>query len=251
MRICQQTEDQSSSCQEASSWSSCSWSRCTGCWRTQTIWMCTPCPNWLHQSQNSSCCTHPHQTCTNPCFCWDMYRYCSTVQKHNMRADTTGTDTFRCQRNSFPLPNASVLYSAPPIPAGIQSFQWNSPESCRNRGGTDKTSFHGEWEDRVMGDKKKATAVRSSTLIWQTVTVHLQDMAQNGNIWQFYLVLGSPVQSGLLSKFDKTGTRTGPHRLKNHEKLNWTNINWFSVVLVSFLWLNSVWKSGLMTGKKP
>ncbi|EDQ98215.1 uncharacterized protein LACBIDRAFT_336171 [Laccaria bicolor S238N-H82] len=32
------------------------------------------------------------------------------------------------------------------------------------------------------------------------------------------LVLGSPVQSGLLSKFDKTRTETGPHRLKNHEK---------------------------------
>ena len=32
------------------------------------------------------------------------------------------------------------------------------------------------------------------------------------------LVLGSPVQSGLLSKFDKTETRTGPPRLKNHEK---------------------------------
>jgi len=28
------------------------------------------------------------------------------------------------------------------------------------------------------------------------------------------------VQSGLLSKFDKTGTWTGLHRLKNHEKLD-------------------------------
>ncbi|EDR05173.1 uncharacterized protein LACBIDRAFT_329973 [Laccaria bicolor S238N-H82] len=34
------------------------------------------------------------------------------------------------------------------------------------------------------------------------------------------LVLGSPVQSGILSKFDKTGTWTGPHRLKDHEKLD-------------------------------
>jgi len=34
------------------------------------------------------------------------------------------------------------------------------------------------------------------------------------------LVLGSLVQSGLLSKFDKTGTGTGLHRLKNHEKLD-------------------------------
>jgi hypothetical protein len=32
------------------------------------------------------------------------------------------------------------------------------------------------------------------------------------------LVLGSPVQSGLLSKFDKTGTGTGLCRLKNYEK---------------------------------
>jgi len=34
------------------------------------------------------------------------------------------------------------------------------------------------------------------------------------------VVLGSPVQSGLLSKFDKTRTGTGLHRLKNHEKLD-------------------------------
>jgi len=35
-----------------------------------------------------------------------------------------------------------------------------------------------------------------------------------------YIVLGSLVQSGLLSKFDKTGTETGPHRVKNLEKLD-------------------------------
>jgi hypothetical protein len=35
-----------------------------------------------------------------------------------------------------------------------------------------------------------------------------------------YIVLGSPVRSGLLSNFDKTGTGTGPHRLKNLEKLD-------------------------------
>jgi hypothetical protein len=34
------------------------------------------------------------------------------------------------------------------------------------------------------------------------------------------LVLGSPVQSSLLSKFDKTGTGTGLHRLKNYKKLD-------------------------------
>ena len=50
-----------------------------------------------------------------------------------------------------------------------------------------------------------------------------------------YVVLGSLVQSSLLSKFDKTETRTGPPRLKNHEKLDWTNVNRFSAVLVSFL----------------
>jgi hypothetical protein len=32
------------------------------------------------------------------------------------------------------------------------------------------------------------------------------------------VVLGSPVQSGLLSKFDKTGSGTGLCRLKNYEK---------------------------------
>jgi len=42
----------------------------------------------------------------------------------------------------------------------------------------------------------------------------------NSHTQQTYLVLGSPVQSGLLSKFDKTGTETGPHRLKNLEKLD-------------------------------
>jgi hypothetical protein len=35
-----------------------------------------------------------------------------------------------------------------------------------------------------------------------------------------HVVLGSPVQSGLLSKIDKTETGTGPPRLKNHEKLD-------------------------------
>jgi len=54
-------------------------------------------------------------------------------------------------------------------------------------------------------------------------------------LWQ--IVLGSPVQSSLLSKFDKTGTWTSPHKLKNLEKLDWTNVNWFSAVLVGFLWL--------------
>jgi len=34
------------------------------------------------------------------------------------------------------------------------------------------------------------------------------------------LVLGSLVQSGLSSKFDKTGTETGPHRLKNLKNLD-------------------------------
>jgi len=37
---------------------------------------------------------------------------------------------------------------------------------------------------------------------------------------QQQLVLGSPVQSGLLSKFHKTGTGTGLQRLKDHEKLD-------------------------------
>jgi hypothetical protein len=48
------------------------------------------------------------------------------------------------------------------------------------------------------------------------------------------LVLGSLVQSGLLSKFDKTGTETGPHRFRNLEKLDQTDVNWFSVVFVGF-----------------
>jgi hypothetical protein len=51
------------------------------------------------------------------------------------------------------------------------------------------------------------------------------------------LVLGSPVQSGLLSKFDKTETWTGPHKLTNLEKLDRTDINRSSAVLVGFLWL--------------
>ena len=44
------------------------------------------------------------------------------------------------------------------------------------------------------------------------------------------LVLGSLVQSGLLSKFDKTGTWTGLHRLKNHEKLVQCGFGQFFVV---------------------
>jgi len=52
-----------------------------------------------------------------------------------------------------------------------------------------------------------------------------------------YLVLGSPVQSGLLSNFDKTKTWTGPHKSTNLEKLDWTKVNRFSAVFVSFLWL--------------
>jgi len=53
------------------------------------------------------------------------------------------------------------------------------------------------------------------------------------NRWK--LVLGSPVQSGLLSNFDKTETWTGPHKSTNLKKLDWTNINWFSAVFVGFL----------------
>jgi hypothetical protein len=34
------------------------------------------------------------------------------------------------------------------------------------------------------------------------------------------VVLGSPVQSGLLSNFDMTRTGTSPHRLKNLKKLD-------------------------------
>jgi hypothetical protein len=49
------------------------------------------------------------------------------------------------------------------------------------------------------------------------------------------VVLGSLVQSGLLSNFDKTGTETGPHRLKNLEKLNRTDVNRFSAVFIGFL----------------
>jgi len=47
-------------------------------------------------------------------------------------------------------------------------------------------------------------------------------------------VLGSPVQSGLSSKFDKTGTETGPHRLKTLEKLDRTDVNRFSAVFIGF-----------------
>jgi len=48
---------------------------------------------------------------------------------------------------------------------------------------------------------------------------------------------GSAWKSSLLSNFDKTRTCTGPHKLKNLKKLDWTDVNWFSAVLVGFLWL--------------
>jgi hypothetical protein len=44
------------------------------------------------------------------------------------------------------------------------------------------------------------------------------------------LVLGSPVQSGLLSNIDKTENWTGPRKLTNLEKLDETDINQFSAV---------------------
>jgi hypothetical protein len=49
------------------------------------------------------------------------------------------------------------------------------------------------------------------------------------------LVLGSPVQSGLLSNFDKTETWTGPRKLTSLEKLDRTDINRFSAVFRGFL----------------
>jgi hypothetical protein len=51
------------------------------------------------------------------------------------------------------------------------------------------------------------------------------------------IVLGSPVQSSLLSNFDKTETWNSPHKLTNLEKLDQTDINHFSAVLVGFLQL--------------
>ena len=66
----------------------------------------------------------------------------------------------------------------------------------------------------------------------------------DGSMWQIKhrilelpvnLVLEGPVQSSLWSKFDKTGTGTSPHRLKDHEKLDWTDVNRSSAVWVSFL----------------
>ena len=61
------------------------------------------------------------------------------------------------------------------------------------------------------------------------------------------VVLGSPVQSSLLSNFDKTETWTSPHKSTNLEKLDWTDVNWFSAVFVGFLWLKD-WSQPVCTG---
>jgi len=50
-----------------------------------------------------------------------------------------------------------------------------------------------------------------------------------------HLVLGSPVRSGFLSIFDKTGTETGPSFLKYSETRTGTVIDRSSVVFCGFL----------------
>ncbi len=62
---------------------------------------------------------------------------------------------------------------------------------------------------------------------------------------RIWLVLGSPVQSDLLSIFGKTGTGTGLYRLMDHKKPDWTDVNQFSTVIVSFWWLTD--RSWLVT----
>ena len=84
-----------------------------------------------------------------------------------------------------------------------------------------------------MKDKQMVLSIQLHYIntSWQDSLEQIGTGKLMSNLW---LVLVSLVQFGLLSKLDKTGTRTSLHRLKDLKKLDWTNINWFSAVLVSF-----------------